>query len=80
VPSRRLDDRIRELCARITAAPPEQMHPLVKELQSAIREKIQTIRNLAVSKLLGGNDRHRDERRSLRHTDDEHSNGNHASS
>jgi hypothetical protein len=81
VPSRRLDDRIRDLCSRITTAPPEHMHRLVKELQSAIHEKIEVIRKLAASKLLGGTGPHLLERRSGReNTNGEHNNGSHASS
>jgi len=52
VPSRRLDDRIRELYVRATADSHENKEEVLKELQGAIREKTKRLRRLAASKLL----------------------------
>jgi hypothetical protein len=52
VPSRRLDDRIRELCTAITRTPDAEVEPLLRELQSAIREKIEAVRKIASEQLL----------------------------
>jgi HEAT repeat protein len=52
VPSRRLDDRIRRLCSKVTSASEEEAEPLLKELQSAIREKIESVRKLAARQLI----------------------------
>jgi hypothetical protein len=81
VPSRRLDDRIRDLCSRITIASPEHTHRLLKELRLAIREKIEMIRKLAASGLVGGSGPRVNERRSrTENRNGEHTNGSHASS
>jgi hypothetical protein len=50
--SRRLDDRIRSLCSKVTSASEDEVEPLLKELQSAIREKIESVRRLAVRQLI----------------------------
>jgi len=57
VPSRRLDDRIRDLCAKIITASENEQEFIQKQLQSAIREKIQQLRKMAADKLLDGRDR-----------------------
>ena len=62
VPSRRLDDRIRDLCDQVVNAPETEKRALLKELRSAIREKITRLREMAARKLLGGNTNHRDRR------------------
>jgi hypothetical protein len=52
VPSRRLDDQIRELCARAVSDPHEDTEAILKELQDAIREKIMRLRRIAANKLV----------------------------
>jgi hypothetical protein len=51
VPSRRLDDRIRELCAMVCSAENHELEPLITELRSALHEHNQRLRKLAVAKL-----------------------------
>ena len=51
VPSRRLEDRIRELCARAVTATGAELEPLISELQSALREHNSRLRTLAAAKL-----------------------------
>ena len=51
VPSRRLEDRIRELCARAVSATGTELEPLISELQSALREHNSRLRTLAAAKL-----------------------------
>ncbi len=53
MPSRRLDDRIRELCVGIVNASAGDKSQLLEELRSAIGEKTARLRKLAVKKLLG---------------------------
>jgi len=53
MPSRRLDDRIRELCAKVVAATEEEVEPAISELQAALREHTSRLRKLAVTKLTG---------------------------
>jgi len=65
VPSRRLDDRIRELYSRAIADSQENKDEVLKELQGAIREKTKRLRKLAASKLIE-NDPELQERRSNR--------------
>lgn len=62
-PSRRLDDRIRDLCARIGIASDDEQKLLLPQLKSAIREKIERIRKLAATKLVGGSN-HKERRNS----------------
>jgi hypothetical protein len=50
--SRRLDDRIRSLCREVTSASEDEVEPLLKELQEAIRAKIERVRKLAVRQLI----------------------------
>ena len=57
MPSRRLDDLIRDLCAKIVTAPEDEQEIIQKELQSAIREKVDRLRKMAADKLLDGRDR-----------------------
>jgi hypothetical protein len=54
VPFRRLDDQIRDLCARVCAAPAEEQGPILSQLQSAIHKKIERLRKLAANNLLHG--------------------------
>ncbi len=52
VPSRRLDDKIRELCARAVQCPNEDNGQTLEALRDAIREKTQRLRRLAANKLV----------------------------
>jgi len=69
VPSRRLDDRIRELYIRATADSQENQDEVLKELQCAIREKTKRLRKLAASRLIANGPELR-ERRSRSLPDD----------
>jgi hypothetical protein len=51
VPSRRLDDRIRELCHRVVASGEDELEPLIAELKSALGEHNLRLRKLAAAKL-----------------------------
>jgi hypothetical protein len=55
--SRRLDDRIRELCAKIataskTAAPSSEVNSILQDLLCAVHEKIERLRILAAKHLV----------------------------
>lgn len=68
MPSRRLDDRIRQLCTRIAAAgaggsSTQEVGLLLQELRTAIRQKVQRVRIIAANKLLHGKDADKGERR-----------------
>jgi hypothetical protein len=54
VPSRRLDDRINELCRQISDTPDAEVDPLLAELQAAIRKKIEMLRRMATMQLING--------------------------
>jgi hypothetical protein len=52
MPSRRLDDRIRALCAEVVATGEEGRFELaISKLQSALREHNERLRRLALAKL-----------------------------
>ena len=51
MPSRRLEDRIRELCASVIVAREEDVGPAIAELQSALHEPNDRLRKLAATKL-----------------------------
>lgn len=51
MPSRRLEDRIRDLCAQVIAAREEDVGPAISELKSALREHNARLRQLAAAKL-----------------------------
>jgi len=51
VPSRRLDDRIRELCCQVISAGEGELEPLIEDLKSALREHNGRLRKLAAAKL-----------------------------
>jgi hypothetical protein len=53
VPYRRLEDRIRELCAKAVTSDDSEFPSVMSELRSAIREQIEKIRTLAVRQLAG---------------------------
>jgi hypothetical protein len=63
MPTRRLDDRIRQLCAEIANTPAgsgplsPQVEATLQELLSVIHEKTERLRNLAARKLLGTKDK-----------------------
>ena len=49
--ARRLEDRIRELCARAVAAQDSELDPIFSALQRALREHNDRLRKLAAEKL-----------------------------
>jgi hypothetical protein len=51
VPSRRLDDRIRDLCAKAVVAEESELEGIFSELNSALREHNERLRKLAAEKL-----------------------------
>ena len=51
--TRRLDDRIRNLCAQITEATDGEQEAILQDLLGAIHEKIERLRSLAASQFLG---------------------------
>jgi hypothetical protein len=50
----RLDERIRELCAKAVTAPEGELEAILRELNSALREHTLQLRKLAATKLVGG--------------------------
>ncbi len=52
VPSRRLDDRIRDLCARISHASESEYQEVLQQLRGAISEKTDRVRRMAARNLL----------------------------
>jgi hypothetical protein len=54
VRSRRVEDRIRDLCAKVTAAPQTELQAAITNLQVALREHALRIENKAVKDLLKG--------------------------
>ena len=48
---RRLEDRIRELCGKVVSAPDDDLASIIKELQAALREHNQRLRQLAAQSL-----------------------------
>ncbi len=54
MPSRRVDDRILLLSARILELPNEEVEPVLQMLLEAIHEKMEHLRGLAISRFLGG--------------------------
>jgi hypothetical protein len=52
---RRLEDRIRVLCARTVSAPEAELAPIIAELKAALHEHTQRLRKLAAAKLLRKN-------------------------
>lgn len=51
MPARRLEDRIRELCAKVIVAREEDVGPAIAELKSALHEHNDRLRKLAATKL-----------------------------
>jgi hypothetical protein len=52
--SRRLDDRIRHLCAQVSEASNGELEAILQELLAAIHEKIERLRCIAANQLLAG--------------------------
>jgi hypothetical protein len=48
VPSNRLEDRIRELCAQAIASDETDFQGVISELRSAMREHIEKVRKMAL--------------------------------
>ena len=51
MPSRRLEDHIRELCAKAIDAETKEFQPVLEELKAALREHTGRLRQLAARKL-----------------------------
>lgn len=51
---RRLEDRIRELCARALIARGRELGAVVEDLKSALHEHTERLRQVAVAKLVRG--------------------------
>jgi hypothetical protein len=51
MPPRRLEDRIRQLCAKAVAAPESDLEPVITELKVALHEHTERLRKLAALKL-----------------------------
>lgn len=54
MPSRRVDDRIRELCSKVTAAPKNGDHSSIANLRATLREYTLRIENKAMKDLFYG--------------------------
>ena len=56
MPSRRLEDRIRELCSKcVDAKDPAELEPLIEKLKAALHEHANRLRDLAARKLIRKN-------------------------
>ena len=53
MPSRRLDDRIRVLCAKAASARDSEAEEVLEELKAALSEHTKRLRRLASQKLVG---------------------------
>ncbi len=51
MPTRRLDDRIRELCERVLAASDDELEPAISELRTAFQEHISRLRQMVAENL-----------------------------
>ena len=54
MPTRRLEDRIRELCARVVYETGSDWEKIVHELQLAIHEHILRVANMSAAATVGG--------------------------
>jgi hypothetical protein len=63
MPSRRLDDQIRQLSDQVIDASRDELDVILPRLLAAIHEKMERLRSLAINQFLGG--RHPSERRAL---------------
>jgi hypothetical protein len=48
-----MENRIRDLCAKVIAAPDADLEPAISELQSALREHASLLRQMAFESLIG---------------------------
>lgn len=64
MPSRRLDDRIRELCRKALTAQEYELEAIFSELKSALREHTERLRKLLTIKLVNKTDTQPPDRRS----------------
>lgn len=63
MPSRRLNDRIRELCVKAVSAPTSEVDSVLEELKAALAEHTQRLRKMAAKKLVSdGGWRKKDDR------------------
>jgi hypothetical protein len=62
MPPRRLDDRIRELCAKVVAAQETDLEPSISELKAALREHAARLRKLVARKFADSEGRVRERR------------------
>lgn len=51
MPSRHLEDHIRDLCAKAIAAPETELEPALSELKSALREHTARLRQMVAENL-----------------------------
>lgn len=61
---RRLEDRIRDLCAKALIARGSELHLILEDLKSALHEHSERLRQVAVLKLVSGEKGSPPERRS----------------
>lgn len=66
IPGRRLEDRIRELCAKAATASDAETAQVLQELRDALHEHARHLRALAAEKLTGVTRESGDDRRSER--------------
>ena len=64
MPSRRLNDRIRELCARALTVETSDSDAIFSALQTALHEHNERLRRMAAAKLAGADTSQEAERRS----------------
>jgi hypothetical protein len=57
VPSRRLEDRIRELCAQAVASGDADFSEVLAQLRSAMHQHIEEMRKMVVEHMEGKNER-----------------------
>ena len=55
MPDRRLEDRIRELCAKVTQARDDELETHISELNAALQEHAAKLRRMAADSLLRTN-------------------------
>jgi len=64
LPGRRIEDRIRELCARIAVAPSEEVATILSELEIAMCEHARRLDNKTTATVIAWPESPRDRRRS----------------
>jgi hypothetical protein len=52
VPSRRLEDQIKDLCSKAVAANEAELHPILLELRETLHEHANRLKKLAAQKLM----------------------------